>query len=230
MSSEQVLQFYLEATGCQAHCADIRNDPESGAYPRSFYCPFDPSDVTILIVSKNPGIASAESKAMFASLPSEDFLLQHDQFIRTRFEGCNDMIKSKFHANLIDWVSVILDVEPTHDTVFKQAAKTALAKCESLKDKQAKLLPATLNECATRWLWREIEIIQPKFLLSLGNEVHNYLTRPEVQQIHNLPVGKLQHPSWTNMRGGVKRYKAEVLPALRQQYLEACNSEWKRAS
>ena len=100
MSSEQVLRLYIEASGCKASCVDIRNDPESGTHPRSFYCPFDPADVTILIVSKNPGIASAESKALFASLSSEDFLRQHDQFIRARFEGRNDMIKSVSYTHL----------------------------------------------------------------------------------------------------------------------------------
>jgi len=196
----------------------------------SFYCPFDPSDVTLLIVSKNPGIASPESKALFGGLPPKSFLRQHDEFIRARFEGRNDMISSKFHANIIDWVSVILNVEPTHDAVFKHAAKTALVKCESLDDKQAILLNSTLNECATRWMWREIQIIQPKFLLALGNEVHRFLTKPEIFEQHNLPVGKLQHPSWTNMKGGVKKYKAEVLPLLRQQYLAACALQEKRVS
>ncbi len=228
--SAELLHFYEEATTCTASCTEIRNEPSTGAFPRSFYCPFDPADVTLLIVSKNPGIASPEAKAKFASIPPDELLQTHDDFIRARFDGQNNMIKSKSHANIIDWVSVILNVEPNHDSVFRHAAKTALVKCESLDDKQAILPSSTVKECATRWLWEEIQIIQPKYLLSLGNEVHRFLTHPNIQIKHKLPVGKLQHPSWTNMRGGVKRYKAEVLPALRQQYLSACGSEIKKVS
>lgn len=42
---------------------------------------------------------------------------------------------------------------------------------------------------------------------------------PPVRSKHRLPVGKLYHPSWSNMRGGVTRYVAEELPRIREQYL-----------
>ena len=230
MTSESLINFYVEATNCNQSCVGIRNERENGAFPRSFYCPSEPENVTLLIVSKNPGIGHPDAKSMFSSLSDVELLKTHDDFIRARFEGRNDLIKSKFHANMIDWVSLILDVDPSHDSVFKHAAKTALVKCESQSDKTAILPSSTISECASRWLWREIQIIQPKYLLSLGNEVHRYLTRSDIQELHNLPVGKLQHPSWTNMKGGVKRYKNEVLPALRREYLAACGLPEKHVS
>jgi DNA polymerase len=175
-----------------------------------------------MMVSKNPGMGVPQESDLYKPLSAADRVQAHENFVRRRFEGKNPLITSTYHANILDWVAIILGVEPTHEAVFSKAAMTALAKCESLVDKTSAIPDSTSMHCSSKFLFREIDLIKPKYLLALGNEVERFLTRPAIQQIHGLPVGKLYHPSWTNMRGGVARYKSEVLPEIRADYLRAC--------
>lgn len=209
---------------CRRGCAGVNNDPVAGVIGRSFYCPFDPAHVTLLMVSKNPGQCSAEEAALYSPLGGAERVNAHESFVMDRFEGRNALITSRYHVNILSWVSVILGVELEHDAVFRKAALTALAKCQSIDDKTAKLPEATQMTCADNFLFAEIELIKPRFLLALGGDAYRFLCSPDVASRHNLPVGKLYHPSWTNMRGGVEQYIRKELPRLRSQYLRACAS------
>jgi len=220
--SRELLTVYSEVVVCADTCPGIRNEPENGAMGRSFYCPYDPSGITLMMVSKNPGMGVPQERQLYKPLSAANRVQAHENFVRRRFEGNNPLITSNYHANILEWVAIILDVEPTHEAVFSKAAMTALAKCESLADKTTALPESTIMHCSSKFLFREIDLIKPKYILALGNEVQEFLTRPAIQQLHGLPVGKLYHPSWTNMRGGVARYKSEVLPEIRADYLQAC--------
>ncbi len=98
---------------------------------------------------------------------------------------------------------------------------TALVKCHSEQDKQKGLPKATKDICSDTFLYSEINIIRPNFLIALGKEAYNYLTLSEVQSRHKLPVERLYHPSWTNMPGGVDHYRRSELPRIRKEYLKA---------
>lgn len=218
---EGMFKFYSRVTTCSDRCEGIRNDPENGIIARSFYCPFNPVNVSLFMVSKNPGIGHPKEKEIYAPLSGGQRVLSHEEFIRSRFMGNNNLITSNYHQNILDWVSIILNVEPNHDAVFEKSAMTAMVKCESLSDKTAAIPSSTISYCSEKYLFTEIELIQPKYLLALGNEAFNFLTRPLAKEIHRLPVGKLYHPSWTNMKGGVSRYKSVELVKLREEYLKA---------
>lgn len=210
---------------CRRGCAGVDNDPVAGVMGRSFYCPFDPANVTLLMVSKNPGQGSVEEAEIYRPLDGVRRVSAHESFVKDRFEGRNTLITSRYHANILSWVSVILGVEPEHDAVFRKAALTALAKCQSIADKTEKLPEATQMTCAENFLFAEIELIKPKFLLALGGDAYRFLCAPDVVSRHKLPVGNLYHPSWNNMRGGVERYVREELPLLRSQYLNASSGK-----
>jgi Uracil DNA glycosylase superfamily len=220
--SPELIKIYSEVSVCNNKCADIRNDPTNGVIGRSYYCPYSPSNVSLLMISKNPGIGSIEEKRMYKPMSGEERVHAHEKFVRARFEGRNNLIKSRYHENILSWVSIILGVEASHEAVFKKSALTALVKCESIPDKTATLPESTISKCSVNFLFKELDVIQPSYLLALGGEAYSFLMNPSIKRLHDLPVGKLYHPSWTNMRGGVEKYKMENLPQLRKQYIEAC--------
>ena len=216
-----LLELYSAVTECHLQCHGVRNEPETGIIGRSFYCPFDPARVSLLLVGKNPAISTESEREIYRELDEDRRVHAHMAFLRRLFDGDEHVVRSKFHANLLRWTAIILGVETNHDAVFQQAALTALVKCESVEDKTADLPMPTKHQCVANFLTEEIAIIQPAFLLALGREVFAYLTRKEMQARHGLPVGLLYHPSWTNMKGGIQHYEAEVLPRIRQDYLDA---------
>lgn len=213
--------IYVHVTTCARRCAGVENDPDRGIMGRSFYCPHLGSGIDMLLVSKNPGISDPRENDLYAPLDGPARVAAHTDFVRARFVGTNRIITSRYHANIISWVSVILGVPADHDSVFSRVAMTALVKCHSANLKTDTLPDQTKDACATSYLYAEIEILKPKFLLALGGEAYDYLVSSSVKARHRLPVGKLYHPSWSNMRGGVARYVAEELPRLRQQFLRA---------
>jgi DNA polymerase len=213
--------LYSRVTVCEKRCAGVENEPAAGIMGRSFYCPFDVLNIDLLMVSKNPGISDPRENAIYAPLNGEGRVNAHEEFVRSRFLGSNTIITSRYHANIISWVSVILAVPADHDSVFSKAALTALVKCHSAANKTDLLPESTQNTCASAYLYDEVRLVKPKFLLALGGEAYEYLMRPNVRGKHGLPVGRLYHPSWSNMRGGVQQYIAEELPKIREQYLRA---------
>jgi uracil-DNA glycosylase len=219
--SEELIDLYSNVTTCAMRCCGIQNDPANGIMGRSFYCPDESMGIDILLVSKNPGISDPRENALYSPLNGRDRVRAHEDFVRARFLGSNHIITSRYHANIINWVSVILDVPAEHDAVFSRVAMTALVKCHSANLKTDSLPDATKDTCVNAFLYREIQLLKPKFLLALGGEAFEYLVRPSVVARHRLPVGRLYHPSWSNIRGGVARYVAEELPRLRQQFHHA---------
>lgn len=197
------------------------NEPDSGIVGRGFYCPFDVDGVDLLLISKNPGVSDSRENDLYAPLTGSNRVAAHEEFVHARFIGENDIITSSYHANIIDWVSVILNVPPEHDAVFARTAMTALVKCHSDGEKTKSLPRSTKDTCADAFLYAELEAIKPRLLLAMGAEPYDYLTCPEVVERHGLSVARLWHPSWTNMRGGVEQYKRERLPEIRRQFLDA---------
>lgn len=217
----ELIKIYSEVSICNLGCEGVRNEPENGIMGRSYYCPSNPADIQLLLVSKNPGIGPAQERERYKPLDAKERVKSHHEFVRDRFKGNNDLITSKYHQNIIEWVSIILGVKPTHDEVFRRAAMTAMVKCESLEDKTKPMPKETIVSCANMHLIKEIEVIQPKYLLALGGEAFRFLTSKHIRCLHKLPVGELYHPSWTNMKGGVEKYKSEVLPKIRMEFLNA---------
>jgi hypothetical protein len=213
--------IYSKITVCNKRCQDIHNEPATGIMGRSFYCPFDVSGVSLLLVSKNPGISRQHENRIYAHLTDRERVTEHEKFIKGRFLGTNRIINSRYHENILQWVAIILAVEPTHDAIFRRTAMTALVKCQSQQDKTKKLPKSTKDICSDTFLYSEINIIRPKLLLALGDEAYKYLTQSDIQSRHKLPVDRLYHPSWTNMPGGVDHYKRSELSRIRKEYLKA---------
>jgi hypothetical protein len=211
--------LYAQVTICNRRCVGVQNAPERGIIGRSFYCLERDTGVDILLVSKNPGTSHPDECARYAPLDARARVRAHRDFVRECFAGENALVKSKYHANIIEWVAAILDVPPTHDAVFARTAMTALVKCQSAVSKTDALPRSTMDTCANAFLLEEIALLRPKFLLALGGEACRYLS--VIADRHGLPIGKLYHPSWTNMRGGKDRYLREELPRLRQRFLQA---------
>jgi DNA polymerase len=221
MPSHALTRLYASVATCANRCAGVQNEPEAGIMGRSFYCPYGPGGISLLMVSKNPGISDPRENALYKSLDGAGRVREHESFVRDRFLGTNTIIKSRYHANILAWVSVILGVKPDHDSVFSKAAMTALVKCHSSGAKTDALPDPTKKTCVDKYLYAEISAIKPRYLLALGGEAYDYLMLPHVRARHQLPVGKLYHPSWSNMRGGSSRYIAEKLPKIREDYLRA---------
>ena len=93
--SSELLKIYSEVVVCADKCSGIRNEPENGAMGRSFYCPYDPSEVTLMMVSKNPGIGPLQEKEMYRPLSAADRVQAHEDFVQRRFEGTNPLMRSR---------------------------------------------------------------------------------------------------------------------------------------
>jgi DNA polymerase len=220
----KLVKLYSQVSSCSQNCESIRNEPENGIMGRSYYCPYNTEDVTLLMVSKNPGIGKPIEADLYKLLSPIQRVTAHEKFVMDRFEGRNNIITSKYHKNILEWVSIILDVAPNHDAVFSKAAMTAMVKCQSVSDKTAKLPPSTVEACTNRFLFQEIEQIKPKLLLALGSEAYRFLNKPQIRERHSLPIAELYHPSWTNMKGGVDTYKKTKLLEIRKYYQEVIKS------
>lgn len=221
MSSEsERRELYSEVTLCPLQCAGISNDRRAGIIPRSFYWGGTSPYVNLLVVSKNPGHAPDWERNLYARTSPEDITDVHLQVVRDLFDGARS-VPSSYHVNLVRRVAAVLGVEANATEVFKRAAMTALAKCQSAGPKTAKIPRHTYSACAERYLLREIAHFKPVYLLALGTEVFDFLTSAPVASRHGLRVGKLWHPSWSNMPGGEAAYFAQEIPALRREYIGA---------
>jgi uracil-DNA glycosylase len=217
------LKLYHEVVQCPLHCNGITNDRSLGFIPRSFYWGKNGRDVQLLIVSKNPGTAPAWEVQRYLQADPERWAQVHYDLCHDVFGGALS-VGSGYHVNLVKRAAAILGCEATAEAVFSQAAMTALAKYQSAGAKTDKVPDATFTACSERYFFREVALFKPVYLLALGTEVFNFLTRPDVVARHGLPVGKLWHPSWTNMPGGEAAYFRDELPRLRAQYLEALDA------
>ncbi len=102
-----------------------------------------------------------------------------------------------------------------------RSLNSALVKCQSRGHKTGALPADTNSTCVEQHFFTELEVCQPAYLLALGSEVFRYLTKPEVKARHRLPVGKLWHPSWSNMKGGEAMYFEREIPRLRAEFQRA---------
>jgi DNA polymerase len=216
----ELLDLYGEVSSCRLACAGVSNDPDQGIIGRGYYCRTNPANVTLLLVSKNPATSRPDEERRYARCSEGERVAEHQRFTLDLFNG-RERVGSRYHANILRWVATILGVRPTEEDVFSRTAMTALVKCHSLSDKTQSLPRQTSDCCFGRFLIREIEALRPAMLLALGKEPYDYLVRHEVRALHRLPVAYLQHPSWTNMKGGEQRYIADVLPQIREAYLQA---------
>ncbi|HET9215361.1 MAG TPA: uracil-DNA glycosylase family protein [Terriglobia bacterium] len=222
------MKIFAAVISCPLRCEGIRNEPQRGVIPRSFYFS-DGLGVDLLLVSKNPADAPAWEREKYAALPEVERVAAHLEVVRSLFTGAL-AVRSSFHMNLLRRVGAILDCEPTLDAVFARTALTALVKCESSGDKTARLPLTTATTCAERHLAHELAYFRPAYILALGREAFTYLTQPRVQAIVRLPVGELYHPSWSNMRGGESQYFQTAIPRLRREFQAALQARAQKGS
>ena len=221
-------KLYSEVTRCPLQCRGIRNDRSSGIVPRSFYWSESSGDVNLLIVSKNPGQSPDWEAALYAQTAPEDLAAVHLQVVHDLFDGTLS-VPSSYHVNLVRRVAAVLGVPANATGVFRFAAMTALAKCQSFGSKTARIPDQTYSTCAERFLLQEIRHFKPVYLLALGTEVFEFLTNPRIARLHGLRVGKLWHPSWSNMPGGEAAYFSQELPALHNEYIAALRTSGRTA-
>ena len=115
---QALIDLYAGVTTCNVRCQGVENQPAAGKIGRGFYCPFDPSGVSLLLVSKNPGISKPEENQMYVALDGLSRVTAHEEFGRKAFHSRT----SRYHLNIVKWVAKILGVEATHDAVFEKAA------------------------------------------------------------------------------------------------------------
>jgi DNA polymerase len=213
------ISIFSDIVSCPLRCAGIRNEPERGVIPRSFYCSGSTS-VDLLIVGKNPGHSPEWEQSAYRGLTASVCVKTHLDIVKKLFTG-ELSVPTRFHANLLRRVGGVLGVAPTLEAVFSRAALTALVKCESIGAKTDNLPLTTAETCADRYLRREIALYKPAYILALGHEAYRYLSQPRVRQIIRLPVGELYHPSWSNMPGGETHYFQTVIPRLHEEFKAA---------
>lgn len=221
--THRLAEIFSRVASCPLRCNGIKNDPDRGVIPRSFFCLVPPEDVELLVVGKNPANTPPWEARLYQGRKPEQRATAHIEVVKDLFWGVRG-VDSSFHLNLIRRVAGILDVDPSPESVFKRVALSALVKCESSGDKTDALPMDTISTCVEQHFLAEVKTYQPAYLLALGNEVHRYLTRPEVLARHRLPVGKLYHPSWSNMKGGEAMYFATEIPRLRAEFQRARRS------
>jgi uracil DNA glycosylase superfamily protein len=215
-----IIKLYTEVVSCPLQCKGVTNDRERGIIPRSFFTQSSAKQVEILVVGKNPGQAPEWEQAIYQGLSPNDTVSAHLKLVSDLFSKQRS-VGTAFHSNLIRRVSGILGMANSAEEVLPLIALTALVKCQSSESSQDNLLNETIQSCVSRYLMREIELFRPVYLLALGNEVYNYLTSPVLKNMHGLKVGKLYHPSWSNMKGGEENYHIIEIPKLREAYLNA---------
>jgi DNA polymerase len=220
MLTQDAYRLYNEITACPLACKGISNNPQQGLIPRSYYFKRDIEAVSVLIVSKNPGQSPDHERDMYRACQSEHLSTLHLDFAEKVFNGLAS-VPSQYHTNLIQRVAAVLDVPATHDDVFSRATMTALVKCQSSGSPQAQLPHSTKSTCAEKHLFHEIALFKPVYLIALGSEVYDFLKTPAIRKRHGLLVGKVWHPSWSNMPGGWDHYRDTELIALREQYKTA---------
>lgn len=223
MSTRQSKPFelYREAVVCPLECEGVCNDRAGGRIPRSFLFCAPRRSITTLVVGKNPAQAPQWERELYIQTSDLELAEATIGVAKDLFWGTK-VVPSNFHVNFIERVAAVIGVEPTAEAVFSKVALTALAKCESASEKTDVLTTVTMQRCSDRYLWREIAYFEPKYLIALGKEVFDFLERSRVVGLHNLPVGKLYHPSWSNMKGGKAEYFATEIPRLRKEYEAAC--------
>lgn len=185
--------LYARVTQCRKQCDGIINDSRAGLIPRGFFSVDGVTSRPLMLVSKNPGNAPSWERLAYVesapqSLGTLHLKLAHEMFVGRRGVG------SRYHINLIRRVATILGVAPNANAVFQQAVLTALVKCQSSVDRHATLPSSTKVECAETHLFAEIAFFRPVYLLALGNETYDFLTREDISDRHGLKVGKLWHP------------------------------------
>ena len=222
MSNEKLdtNEAYQDIVCCARQCSGIRNNQADGIIPRSFLCISSPKNVELLIVSKNPANAPDWEIDIYRKHEPEQRAQAHMDVLRDLFWRTR-VVNSSFHANLVRRVAGVLGVEPTPDAVFANAAFSALVKCESSGNRSNTLPSFTKATCFDQHFLKEVALFRPCYLLALGDEVYKHLTKPSVAERHGLPVGKLYHPSWSNMRGGEASYFATEIPRLRKEFQRA---------
>jgi len=127
---------------------------------------------------------------------------------RKRYEGGNLTIydnnidKSKF---VIDNFAVLL----TKLNIYHYCYITNLVKCSTQDNKVNDYYS---NICFEEHLKKEIEIIKPKFIIALGNQVYNYLN-----QKLDCNVYKIKHPSYylSYKKGTPEEQETELINLLK---------------
>ena len=215
--------LYSEVTSCPLHCAGITNNRRDGIIPRSFFWGEASSSVSLLVVSKNPGNGPTWESDLYVRTPDEELVSVHLGVVSDLFNGIRSL-PSRYHDNLVRRVAAVLGIAAKPAEVFRYAAMTALAKCQSSGQTTSTIPGQTFSTCAERYLFREIALFKPVYLLALGNETYNFLMRPSIAAQHRLKVGRLWHPSRSNMPGGEDAYFANELPSLNVEHTAALRS------
>jgi DNA polymerase len=227
----RALAIFHDIVSCPLSCDGITNDQGVGVIPRSFYCDPSAKRIELLIVGKNPAHAPEWETQRYARITQGNRAEAHLKIVKELFTGAAS-VGTGFHSNLIRRVAGVLGVPATFEEVFRRAALTALVKCQSAGLKTASLPVSTVQTCAARHLLREIEHYRPAYLPALGGEVYRFLTGPMLAAKHQLPVGELYHPSWSNMRGGERLYFETAIPRLHAEFVassRAPNNRLKRS-
>ena len=173
----ECLRTYTEITQCTKSCDGIVNDRARGLIPRSFYWSSTQTRVTLLVVSKNPANAPDWESTLYARTLPNELASVHYDVAHEVFRGVRS-VPSNYHVNLVKRVAAVLGVPATPEAVFMHAAMTALAKFQSKDSKTAKIPDLTFTTCAETHFLEEVRLFRPIYLLALGKEPYDVLTRP----------------------------------------------------
>jgi len=191
---QQLNELYSQCVNCQAtvmECPGIWKEHNRGVIPRGFY--FETSPVKILAVGKNPGHPDDIEVNTYPGLHGSNLyqvFLDNSARFHSDLEKSLDHRGDRFQKNLHRYLSDFLDVET--NKIYQHAAFTNLVKCSTPKE-QVVLESKTMEECYRRYLSKEIDLLRPRVLLALGNEVEYFLLKKSWE--FGIPVVKVRHPS-----------------------------------
>jgi len=187
-------------------------------------------------VAKNPGhpLKEFSERQLYAGKKGKRLFKAYLQW-RTEFAD-NILNQSnmslKFHKNRNRYLRYFLDHAKTletfegykkralesgrlskdHKEIMRSVAITNLFKC-STRNEQEKLSPVDVETCFKRYFLSEVNLLKPKVILALGNEVENILKH--FRKDHELPpIVKIKHPSYFYKKAEEAQTLSKVKRAL----------------
>jgi uracil-DNA glycosylase len=208
--NNKMRSFYRDVMNCaysKKECPQAWKDFSAGLVPRAF-SPCKSSATEILVVAKNPGHPLKGETVFYKGKRGEDLLKAKEEWDSercNRIHSTNDK-SLNFHKNLRRYLRYFLGLSKQLETyeeyqtnytldhekeISEHVAFTNLFKC-STEFEQKPIKNTSFEICYGKYFIDEIELIKPRCILALGNEVTKFLKSKQLK----IPVISIRHPSY----------------------------------
>jgi uracil-DNA glycosylase len=212
--NKKITAFYIDVMNCsfsKKECPQALKSISAGLVPRAF-SPCHSTTADILVVAKNPGHPLSGEPSYFRGKRGKALLKAKEEWDSERskrMQTTNDN-SLKYHRNLRRYLRYFLGISKSLETydeyqvkynnnhekeISRRVAFTNLFKC-STKCEQAKIKRSSFAVCYKKYFVREMELIQPKAILTLGSEVSHFLQAYQLE----VPIVSIKHPSYFYQR------------------------------